>query len=96
MGAWDAFRPRKWTDPRPIPSTLYYMRRYFGRKAALYFILQGVPPSLLPYRFKRNRKILALGIPLVLLLLPFVLIQVIRSWRKASRMIKAGPRIDQL
>ncbi len=96
MGAWDAFRPRKWTDPRPIPSTLYYMRRYFGRKAALYFILQGVPPSLLPYRFKRNRKILALGIPLVLLLLPFVLIQVIRSWRKAGRMIKAGPRIDQL
>ena len=43
MGSWDAFRPRSLFSPRPIPSVLYFFRKYFGRKRTLLAILKTVP-----------------------------------------------------
>ncbi|WMI69861.1 glycosyltransferase family 2 protein [Mangrovimonas sp. YM274] len=96
MGSWDAFRTKKLLAPRPIPSVLYFFRRYFGNRAARYALLRTVPMSIMPYRFKQNRFMLVLGAFLSVLLLPLVGMQVWRSWRLASRKLEEGPMIGDL
>lgn len=96
MGSWDAFRPSSFFAPRPIPSVLYYFRKYYGNSAARRALLRTIPLSIMPYQFKKNKPLLLLGVLLSILLLPVVLIQVMRSWRLASEKLKEGARIDVL
>ena len=96
MGSWDAFRPKNIFAPRPIPSVLYLFRKYFGRKRSLLAILKTVPQSIIPYRYKQNKKMLVLGIFISLLLFPFVIMQVIISWRLATKKLKQGEMIERL
>ena len=96
MGSWDAYRPRNFIAPRPIPSVLYLFRKYFGRKAAWLSVLKNVPPSIVPYRFKRSKHLLLLGSLLSVFLMPLVIWQVARSWRAASRKLTQGARIEKL
>jgi len=96
MGSWDAFRPKKWFAPRPIPSVLYLFRRYFGTKRTYLTLLKTIPPSIIPYKFKKNRKMMLLGIFVSMFLLPIICIQVIISWNKASNKINEGPLISEL
>lgn len=93
MGSWDAFRPKKWLAPRPIPSVLYFYRRYFGVKRTRFALLKTLPSSIIPYRFKKSRKLKLLGIFVSVFLLPIIMIQVCLSWQKASRKINEGPQI---
>src|SRR5690606_12558121 len=88
LGSWDAFRPKNWLAPRPIPSVLYFYRRYFGTQAALWALLRTIPTSLIPYQFKKNKPMLVLGVFLSILLLPLVVFQVVKSWNLASKKIK--------
>src|SRR5690606_7855475 len=55
MGSWDGFRPKKMFSPRPIPSVLYFYRKYFGNTAAKWALLRTVPLSIMPYQFKSNK-----------------------------------------
>ena len=96
MGSWDAVRPTKWFDPRPIPSVLYYYRKYYGTRLTIYALLKTVPPSLLPYKFKRNKLVMGLGFILIFLILPVVLFQVIKSWHLATKKLQEGDKIDRL
>jgi|18_taG_2_1085343.scaffolds.fasta_scaffold01122_5 glycosyltransferase involved in cell wall biosynthesis len=96
MGSWDAFRPKKLFAPRPIPSVLYLYRKYFGRKRALLAIMRSVPQSIIPYRYKKNKKMLALGMLISLFLFPFVVLQVFISWRLASKKLIEGALIGEL
>ena len=96
MGSWDGFRPKSWFAPRPVPSVLYFFRRYFSPKTVLLGIIIGVLPSLITYRFKKNRWMLFLGSLLSILLLPLIFIQVLRSWLLSTKKIKEGPKIDFL
>ena len=96
MGSWDGYRPKKWFDPRPIPSVLYYFRTYYGTKRSIFSLFRTVPPSIMPYRFKRNRKLLILGVLLSIVAAPFIVIQVMRSWHLASKKIKQGALIKPL
>jgi len=96
MGLWDAFRPRKLLSPRPIPSALYYSRKYFGDELSRYWLLKSVPPSLIPLNFKKNRILFALSFPLMLIASPLIIIQIIWSWRLSSSMLKEGPKISKL
>lgn len=96
MGSWDAFRPKKWFSPRPIPSVLYLFRRYFGKKRTYLALLKTVPPSIIPYKFKKNRKMMLLGIFVSIFLLPIICIQVMISWSKASKKINEGALISEL
>ncbi|NIK92546.1 glycosyltransferase family 2 protein [Mangrovimonas sp. CR14] len=96
MGSWDAFRPKHWLAPRPIPSVIYYFKRYFGTKASIYSLVRTVPFSVMPYQFKKNRGMMVLGGLISLLLLPLVLVQVGRSWYMASQKIKEGPKVEKL
>ncbi|MFN4299843.1 MAG: glycosyltransferase family 2 protein [Thermaurantimonas sp.] len=96
MGSWDGFRPKSWLAPRPVPSVLYLTRKYFGNKAAIHSLLTGVPPSLIPYRFKRQPILLLFGSLLVFPFFPFVCWQVFKSWRIADKMLKEGAKIEYL
>jgi len=96
MGSWDAFRPKKWFAPRPIPSVLYFYRRYFGNTAACFALLRTVPMSVLPYRFKKNKSLLIIGVLLTILFLPVVCCQVLWSWHLSSKKLNEGPLIEHL
>ncbi len=96
MGSWDAFRPKKLFAPRPIPSVLYLYRKYFGRKRAILAIMRSVPQSIIPYRYKKNKKMLVLGLLISLFLFPFVLLQVFISWRLATKKLREGAMIGEL
>jgi len=96
MGSWDAFRTEKWFSPRPIPSVLYFFRKYHGNKRAKLALLKTVPPSIIPYKFKRNKPMLLIGVFLSVFLLPVILIQVYKSWKLSGQKLKEGARIDDL
>ena len=96
MGSWDAFRPKKWLAPRPIPSVLYLYRKYYGAKRTLFSLLKSVPPSIIPYRFKKNKKLLLVGVVISLFLFPLIVVQVCISWRRASKKINQGAQIREL
>ncbi len=96
MGSWDAFRSKNWFAPRPVPSVLYMTRKYFGVELSILELLIKVPQSVIPYKFKRNKVYTLLGSFFAILVFPVVLIQVIQSWRAASRMLKVGHKIESL
>jgi len=96
MGSWDAFRTEKWFSPRPIPSVLYFFRKYHGKKRAQLALLKTVPPSIIPYKFKRNKPMLLIGVFLSVFLLPVILIQVYKSWKLSGQKLNEGAKIDEL
>lgn len=95
MGSWDAFRTSKLLAPRPIPSVLYFYRRYFGNKQARYALMRNIPISIMPYRFKKNKALRLLGALVSILLLPLIVFQVYKSWRLSSNKLNQGPLIEQ-
>jgi predicted permease len=96
MGSWDAFRPSKFLAPRPIPSVLYYFRTYFGNYAARLALMKTIPISIMPYKFKKNKPMMLVGILLSLILMPLVLVQVFKSWRLSTLKMKEGALIGEL
>lgn len=95
LGSWDAFRPTNWFAPRPVPSVLYYYRNYFGNTLARYAMLKSIPPSIIPYQFKRNKFLMIVGFVISVLILPVLIFQVWKSWRLASLKLKQGSLIDE-
>ncbi|SHH39279.1 glycosyltransferase family 2 protein [Winogradskyella jejuensis] len=96
MGSWDAFRTKNLFQPRPIPSVLYFYRRYFGDKRSLLSVLRTVPISVVPYQYKSNKPMLVLSGLIALVLFPLILFQIIKSWRLSSKKLKEGPKIEML
>lgn len=96
MGSWDAFIPTTLFAPRPVPSVLYFFRKYYGNSAARWALWRTIPISILPYQFKKNKPMLVLGVFLSILLLPVVVVQVWRSWRMASVKLRQGVMIERL
>ena len=96
MGHWDAFRPKNIFGPRPVASVLYFWRKYWGNKAAILICINTMPFSINPYFLKDKLKGYIISIILVLSLFPLLIIQLLRSWSKSSKMIKRGPLIERL
>jgi glycosyltransferase involved in cell wall biosynthesis len=96
MGSWDAFRTSNIFSPRPIPSVLYFFRRYFGASAARRALWRTVPLSIMPYKFKTHKVMMLLGVFVSLLLTPLVLLQVFKSWHLSSKTLHEGPKIEPL
>lgn len=94
MGSWDAFRPKNFFAPRPIPSVLYFYRKYFPFDYVINALIIGILPSLIPYKWKSKKYLMPLSVLTLILLLPVVLIQISISWRRASRMLKEGDKIE--
>jgi hypothetical protein len=95
MGSWDAWRPKGWFAPRPVPSVLYLSRKYFGLRSSIWEILLNVPSTFVPYKFKGNNKMKILYIPLLILLAPVLLFTVAKSWCLASKKINRGSLIGR-
>jgi glycosyltransferase involved in cell wall biosynthesis len=96
MGSWDAFRTKKLLAPRPVPSVLYLVRKYYGKANAFFMLMNSVPPSVMPYKFKKSKLLRFLGYPITLILFPFVFVLVLKSWNIASRMLREGDKIEWL
>lgn len=96
MGSWDAFRPSNFFSPRPIPSVLYYFRKYYGNTSARLTLLRTVPISIFPYQFKKNKPLLLIGLIVTILILPIVGFQVWKSWSLSSKKLKEGALIEPL
>jgi glycosyltransferase involved in cell wall biosynthesis len=94
FGGWDAFRPGRLFAPRPIPSVLYFCRRYFGRDSAILLLLLSLPSSVIPYRYKGSGKAKWLTPLLMPFVGPLLAVQAAVSWRSSGRMLKQGPRIE--
>ncbi len=96
MGSWDAFRTKHLFQPRPIPSVLYFYRRYFGNKQSILAVLRTVPISIIPYKYKGNKPLLLISAVIAVMLSPILCYQVIKSWRLSSKKLKEGPEIEML
>ena len=96
-GSWDSIRPKKFFAARPVPSILYFYRKYFGSKNALYEGGRTAFFSYIPYKFKQNNKIrVSYLIITTVFLLPFLLFSFLKSWRKSSAMLKSENKIEFL
>jgi hypothetical protein len=95
FGSWDAYRQRGLFTPRPLPSVVYYSRRYFSPRQAREALVIGLAQSVVPYHLKRRATGLQWGRALVVeaLTLPFSIVRVARSLAGARRMLAQGPRI---
>jgi glycosyltransferase involved in cell wall biosynthesis len=96
MGSWDGLRPKKLLAPRPVPSVLYLIRKYFGTENAILYLLQNIPFSFIPYKFKKSKVLKMCSVLFLPLLLPLMLFVSLKSWRAASRKLKEGSRIELL
>jgi glycosyltransferase involved in cell wall biosynthesis len=96
MGSWDALRPKKLLAPRPVPSVLYLIRKYFGNSNAIFYLFQNIPFSFIPYKFKKSKILKILFLLFLPLLLPLMLLVSLKSWMEANRKLREGPKIDFL
>lgn len=96
MGSWDSLRPTKLFAPRPVPSVLYLARKHFGNTAAKFYLIQNIPFSFIPYKFKKSKYLKFVFLVILPLLIPVMLVVVIKSWCKASQMLNEGAKITQL
>ena len=79
-----------------VPSVLYLIRKYFGNKFAILEILFNIFPSLIPYKYKNNRRFILVFIFIGLLVAPFLIFVVIKSWILSSSKLKQGAIIGNL
>jgi glycosyltransferase involved in cell wall biosynthesis len=95
MGSWDSLRPTNLFAPRPVPSVLYLARKYFGNTAAKFYLIQNIPFSFIPYKFKKSKYIKLAFLVILPLLFPVMLVVVLKSWSKATQMLNEGAKIPQ-
>lgn len=96
LGSWDAFRPKKFFSPRPLPSVLYLYRKYYPKSYVSNALLIGMLPSLIPYKWKSKKYLYPLGALLSLFLFPLLLIQLANSWNLSGTMLREGDKIERL
>ena len=96
MGSWDGVRPKYFFAPRPIPSVLYMIKKYFGYGTAIFYIFQNVPSSYVPYKWKKSKLLKLFSFLSLPLIFPVMLYSIIRSWKEAGEKLKQGSRIEYL
>jgi glycosyltransferase involved in cell wall biosynthesis len=98
FGSWDGFRHRDRSSPLPLPSVVYYARRYHSRRQLREDLLIGVSQAIVPYELKRRATPTQwLGFMAgELMHLPSTVRRVRESIRIADEMVAAGPRIPRL
>ncbi len=87
MGSWDGFRPKKWLAPKPVPSVIYLYKKYLPKKNVKYALFIGIMLSNIPYRQKRNSKMLLLSFILTFIKSPFLIIQFWKANNIANKML---------
>jgi glycosyltransferase involved in cell wall biosynthesis len=93
FGSWDAFRPKNIFSPRPVPSVLYFSRKYFGATSSIIMIMNSLASSVIPYKYKKNRTLKMISPMIMIILSPLLLVQVLRSWHLSGKKLQQGPII---
>jgi GT2 family glycosyltransferase len=96
MGSWDALRPKSLFAPRPVPSVLYLIRKYYGNLEAIFYLIKNIPQSYMPYKFKNNKFIRLMYSIAFPLFLPVAIFAVLNSWCLSNLKLKAGSKITFL
>ncbi len=88
MGSWDGFRPKKWFSPKPVPSVIYLYKKYLSKDLYRHALLLGIMLSNVPYRQKRNAKMLFLSVLLTFIKSPVLVIRFLRARSIAMKMLR--------
>jgi len=96
MGSWDGFRPKKIFAPKPIPSVIYFYKKYFSKDFAREGVILGVSMSNVKFHHKSSKTMMVFSLLLTLFLLPKLLIQVARAYNEANKMLRLGDQIEYL
>ncbi len=95
-GSWDGYRSKSFFDPKPFPSVIYYYRKYWGKKSAIYTLVKLVPLTLVPYSMKNKKSAYTISLVLFFLFFPILFYKAIISWNIASKMLNEGHKISSL
>ena len=90
MGSWDAFRPTKLFAPKPIPSVIYFYKRYLPKLNFRMTIFIGLILSNIKYSNKKHNSFLIISIFKTIFLFPLMIFQYRKSRSVANKMISAG------
>ncbi len=96
IGHWDGFRPKKLFAPKPIPSVVYMLKKYFPKQLSRQAIMLGIMLSNVGFKNKRKNNMLVLSLFLTIVKSPLLLIQYYKSRSKANAMLKGGHKIETL
>ncbi len=96
IGHWDGFRPKKWFDPKPIPSVIYLFKKYFPNHLYRSSIFMGILLSNVSFKNKRSSKMMGLSILLTFIKAPLLYIQYRKSLSRAEKMLAQGDKIEWL
>ena len=94
MGSWDGIRSTRLLQPIPIPSIIYFFRKYWGTQKTILFLLQVIPLSLSPYHLKGKLNGYLLSLLILFFTFPLVFIQLYKSWSLAKKMLDEGESIE--
>jgi len=95
FGSLDGFRHRDRTSPLPLPSMVYYTKRYHSARQVREDLVIGLTQAIIPYELKRRASPAqwAKFLSTELLHVPSTVKRVRASLRIADEMVAAGPRI---
>ena len=98
FGSWDGFRLGARIGPLPLPSMIYYTRRYHTPRQVREDLLIGLSQAIVPYALKRRAsgRQWAGFVATELLHVPSTIQRVRLARRLADRMVDEGPRIPVL
>jgi len=98
FGSLDGFRHRDRTAPLPLPSMVYYTKRYHSKRQVREDLIIGLSQAIVPYELKRRaspRQWLGF-VAGEMVHLPSTVKRVRASLRIADEMVEVGPRIPKL
>lgn len=98
FGSLDGFRHRDRTSPLPLPSMVYYTKRYHSPRQVREDLLIGLSQAIVPYELKRRATPLqwARLVGRELLHVPSTVRRIRSSLRIAQEMTAEGPQIPTL
>lgn len=94
--SWDAFRPKKIFAPKPVPSVLYLIKKYFSVASQRHYVLQGMMLSNVGYKHKRSALMLIFSIFLFVIKIPFLYYQYLASSGVADKLKQSPDQIPSL
>lgn len=89
FGSWDAFSSMNILSPKPIPSAIYFITKYFDKNSTIFFIIN----SLI---YNKNHKIKSkyinkiISILIDIIFFPITLLRIIASFHIAEKMLNQG------
>lgn len=98
FGSLDGFRHRDRTSPLPLPSMVYYTKRYHTPRQVREDLIIGLSQSIVPYELKRRATPLqwVRFVARELVHVPSTVRRVRASLAIADRMVAEGPRIPPM